>query len=213
MASSLPVFAPQTNRNQHGEPQRHRRATSSQTKEFILGGQATVSRSKAPGFRSANLSPTARQLPKRQRFLQLLVWPVVPVTIIGVPSCSASQLFRAPASAPRKKWSFSADFRPRSRSGHLPIASSSESRAKEWYERRPAGLGLDIARTVEAALSEAAMHPALCRQVGRRCRRTLLRRFPYTLVFMIHEGVFVEVACFHQHRDPKTLRDRVRTEA
>ena len=93
-----------------------------------------------------------------------------------------------------------------------PEAEAEMLEAKAWYERRSPGLGLEFARAVESALLAAARQPSLCRKAGGKCRRTLLRRFPYTLVFMIHEGTFVVVACFHQHRDPQILRHRMKAE-
>ena len=59
---------------------------------------------------------------------------------------------------------------------------------------------------------EAANFPSLCQRVGGRCRKSLVRRFPYTVVFMIFDDALVVVACFHQHRDPMILRERVKAE-
>ncbi len=94
-----------------------------------------------------------------------------------------------------------------------PEAEVEMLEAKGWYECRSPGLGVEFARAIESALSEAAQNPGLCRRVGSKCRKSLVRRFPYTVVFMIHGDSLVVVACFHQHRDPKILSERVRTEA
>ena len=50
MASSLPVFAPQTNRNQHGEPQRHRRATVFTRRTSSQAGRPLSREARPPAF-------------------------------------------------------------------------------------------------------------------------------------------------------------------
>ena len=93
-----------------------------------------------------------------------------------------------------------------------PEAETEMLEAKAWYEERSPGLGLEFARAVEAALMTGARHPESARKAGAGCRRVLLRRFPYTIIFLPLPDSIVVVACFHQHRDPNVLRERLRAE-
>lgn len=42
----------------------------------------------------------------------------------------------------------------------------------------------------------------------RQVRRALIRRFPYSVMYVVEEDVITIIACFHVKRDPKKWQNR-----
>lgn len=88
-------------------------------------------------------------------------------------------------------------------------AEAEVAEAFDWYEHRVPGLGshflaaLDAA--VESILSNPFQHPVLYRNT----RRTLLRRFPYQVLFLVEEDTITVMAVLHGARDPQRWQDRI----
>lgn len=80
--------------------------------------------------------------------------------------------------------------------------------AQAWYESRAAGLGLEFARSIDAAVASAARNPEAFAPVIGDCRRILLRRFPFSLVYRAQDGELLVLAVFHHRRDPTALVGR-----
>ena len=74
--------------------------------------------------------------------------------------------------------------------------------AQAWYEARAKGLGLEFARSVDAAVEAAARNPEAFVPVAMGWRRVLLRRFPFSMVYRVRGDEFLVVAVFHHRRDP-----------
>ena len=89
-----------------------------------------------------------------------------------------------------------------------PEARTELLEAQAWYESRGAGLGLEFARSVDAAISSASRKPSAFPQVSGDCRRTLLRKFPFSLVFRARGDELLVVAVFHHRRNPAELIQR-----
>ena len=90
-----------------------------------------------------------------------------------------------------------------------PEARAEALEAQAWYESRSPGLGLEFARALDAALASALRDPAAFVQVEGECRRVLLRKFPYSLVYRTGPSVFLVAAVFHHRRNPRLLVTRV----
>lgn len=84
-----------------------------------------------------------------------------------------------------------------------PEAEAELAEAVDWYEARGRGLGAEFLRSLDAALSHVQRHPALYPTVFRQARRAVLRRFPYSLIYVVHDGFIVIAACIHGRRDPR----------
>lgn len=80
--------------------------------------------------------------------------------------------------------------------------------AQAWYESRAAGLGLEFARAIDAAVASAVRNPEAYSLVASSCRRVLLRRFPFSLVYRVRGDELLVVAVFHHRRDPTVLAKR-----
>ena len=81
--------------------------------------------------------------------------------------------------------------------------------AARWYEARAPGLGSDFLRAVDVALAEIHRMPERFPEVYPRCRRALLRRFPYAVYFIPTPDLVSVVACLHARRDPRRWQERV----
>jgi toxin ParE1/3/4 len=89
-----------------------------------------------------------------------------------------------------------------------PQARDEALEARAWYEARAAGLGLEFARALDAAISAAVRDPDIFAPVTGDCRRVLLRRFPFSMVYRILGDEFLVIAVFHYRRDPSKLARR-----
>ena len=89
-----------------------------------------------------------------------------------------------------------------------PQARAEVLEAQTWYESRAVGLGLEFARVVDAAVSSAARNPEAFAYVAGTCRRVLLRKFPFSLVFRVRENELLVLAVFHHRRNPSELTQR-----
>ena len=89
-----------------------------------------------------------------------------------------------------------------------PEARTEVLEAQTWYESRATGLGLEFARAVEAAVASAVRNPEAFGIITSSCRRILLRRFPFSLIYRVRGNEFLVVAVFHHRRDPSKLAQR-----
>ena len=94
-----------------------------------------------------------------------------------------------------------AHFRPQARLEALE--------AKAWYEDRSPGLGLEFARSLDAAVQSALRMPLAFGQVEGSCRRIFMRRFPYSVVYRPESDGILVVAVFHHRRDQKVWTTRI----
>lgn len=90
-----------------------------------------------------------------------------------------------------------------------PDAEQDLTEAVDWYEQRGRGLGAAFLRSVEAALAFVQRYPKQNPVVLRAARRAVLRRFPYSLIYIESENEILILACFHGRRDPRRLSVRV----
>ena len=89
-----------------------------------------------------------------------------------------------------------------------PQARDEALEAQVWYESRAAGLGLEFARALDAAVAAAVRNPEVFTLVTGDCHRVLLRRFPFSMVYRILGDEFLVIAVFHHRRDPSKLASR-----
>jgi plasmid stabilization system protein ParE len=88
------------------------------------------------------------------------------------------------------------------------LARTDVRQARQWYEEQIAGLGLEFARAVDAAIEAIGERPEAFAQVYGEFRQCVMRRFPYTIFFRIHRDRIVVVAVHHQRRDPTSWQTR-----
>jgi len=74
--------------------------------------------------------------------------------------------------------------------------------AQDWYEDEAAGLGRRFREAIDALTERMSTNPLQFPVVYKNLRRALLRRFPYSLFFVIDDDTLLVIACFHASRDP-----------
>jgi plasmid stabilization system protein ParE len=80
--------------------------------------------------------------------------------------------------------------------------------AQDWYEGE-AGLGRRFREAVDAVTERMSANPLQFPVIQKNVRRALLRRFPYSLLFVIEEDALLVIACFHASRDPSHWQRRI----
>jgi len=86
--------------------------------------------------------------------------------------------------------------------------------AERWYERQRPGLGREFRSAIDEAMERLlkaprAGAPIVNIPVFIGARRILLKRFPYSIVFIEHDEDLWVVAFAHQHRRPGYWRERL----
>jgi len=90
-----------------------------------------------------------------------------------------------------------------------PEAELDIQEAFEWYEAQTSGLGSEFVRAVDACLSNIGRNPLAYPRIHQQARRTLLRRFPYGILYIFEQETIFVIACFHGKRAPKSWQDRL----
>jgi len=82
-------------------------------------------------------------------------------------------------------------------------------KAAEWYSKQSRGLGAEFVRVIDAAFAAIQSDPLQFPVIDRPIRRSVVRRFPYTIMFTADQDEIVVLAVFHVRRDPSRWKDRV----
>src|SRR5689334_14399375 len=89
----------------------------------------------------------------------------------------------------------------------LAEAEEETREAAHWYEQRRAGLGDAFLDALAQALAQVERNPRLHGVIpeapaARDVRRTLLRRFPYAVIYEIRDTEILVLAVAHTRRRP-----------
>lgn len=90
-----------------------------------------------------------------------------------------------------------------------PEARVEALEAQAWYEAHVPGLGSEFARALEASIESAARLPLAWPTVAGGCRRVLMRRFPFSIIFRSGAESVLVVAVFHHRREPGSWSSRI----
>jgi plasmid stabilization system protein ParE len=90
-----------------------------------------------------------------------------------------------------------------------PEAIADVGEAVEWYEAQRAGLGTEFLLELDAAIERAALDPEAYAVKHRDARRVLVRRFPYSVYYLIEPGAIEVFGVLHQHRVPRAWQSRL----
>lgn len=75
--------------------------------------------------------------------------------------------------------------------------------AFDWYEEQSVGLGFEFLRAIDACLSSVRRNPFAYTVVHEpNVRRSLVRRFPYALFYLVDDDAVVVIAVFNVKRPP-----------
>ena len=90
-----------------------------------------------------------------------------------------------------------------------PEAEAELLSAAQYFESHLENLGLDFLLAVRRAYERILEFPNSGRPFGRRLRRTLVRGFPYGLLYRVEPSRILIVAVAHLHRRPGYWRSRL----
>jgi toxin ParE1/3/4 len=82
--------------------------------------------------------------------------------------------------------------------------------AVQFYENRCVGLGLDFEKEIKAAIETIQQSPGRWPLHKDGTRRYLLHRFPYFVVYVLHQGHVWIVAFAHCRRKPQYWSGRTK---
>lgn len=80
--------------------------------------------------------------------------------------------------------------------------------AQDWYEGEATGLGRRFRAAIDAVVDRMSANPRQFPVVFKNVRRALLRRFPYSLFFVVEDQALIVIACLHASRDPSPWQRR-----
>ena len=72
----------------------------------------------------------------------------------------------------------------------------------EWYNNRKEGLGSDFLKEVEDTLKLIQSNPFLYSAIHKDIRRALVKKFPYSIFYLVEANKIIVLAVFHMSRKP-----------
>jgi plasmid stabilization system protein ParE len=81
-------------------------------------------------------------------------------------------------------------------------AAAELNEAAKYYEERVPGLGLLFLTALEEATEKVVANPEAFQLVGAEIRHKLLRRFPYSFLYVSESDRICVIAIAHQKRRP-----------
>jgi|SRR5215213_10974957 len=91
----------------------------------------------------------------------------------------------------------------------LSPAEEEMTEAALFYEEASDGLGSDFLDDVQRAIDRVIDYPHVGELIDSSIRRTLLHRFPFSLIYALEQNAIVIVAVAHHGRTPEYWRSRV----
>ncbi len=88
---------------------------------------------------------------------------------------------------------------------YAPEVADDLASARDWYESRSSGLGEDFLLMDYAAFSELSEFLEQCVVIYSHFRRALLRRFPYSVYYLVAQDAVTVYGVFHSSRDPQAI--------
>ncbi len=86
--------------------------------------------------------------------------------------------------------------------------------AQQWYETQRSGLGQEFRSAIDEAMERLLKAPLAASPIvnvpsSTSARRVLVKRFPYSIIFIDHDKDLWVVAFAHHHRRPGYWRGRL----
>jgi len=81
--------------------------------------------------------------------------------------------------------------------------------ASAYYEMQVHNLGVNYLDIIEEAITEISENPKTWPVVGQGIRRRLVRRFPFSILYIIDDNTIIIVAVMHQKQKPNYWIDRL----
>ena len=88
-----------------------------------------------------------------------------------------------------------------------PEAEEESNKAIDYYENIEPGLGYDFALEVYATIERAVRYPLAWTSLEGEIRRSLVKRFPYGVLYSSEANEFFIIAVMNLHREPRILAE------
>ena len=89
-----------------------------------------------------------------------------------------------------------------------PEARTDIADAFTWYEDQRTGLGSEFLAELARVLERIEEHPDAYAIVRGSTRRVLVRRFPYSVFYILDPDLVAVTAVMHGRRDPRRWQER-----
>ena len=91
----------------------------------------------------------------------------------------------------------------------LTVAQKEVDDTVQWFNERAEGKGLEFLDELDRAIRRIRKFPLAAFEIETEIRRTLIARFPYSVVYGIDNETIVVIAVAHSHRKPDYWMDRI----
>jgi len=91
----------------------------------------------------------------------------------------------------------------------LTVAQQEVDDKVQWFNERAEGKGLEFLDELDRAIRRMRKFPLAAFEIETEIRRTLIARFPYSVVYGIDNETIVVIAVAHSHRKPGYWIDRL----
>jgi plasmid stabilization system protein ParE len=91
----------------------------------------------------------------------------------------------------------------------LPEAENDLINAVTYYEDCQQSLGIDFTFEVDKAIARILEYPTAWTALSKNCRRCLLNRFPYGIIYSIEEKFILIISIMNLHRHPDYWKNRI----
>ncbi|MBE8190095.1 MAG: type II toxin-antitoxin system RelE/ParE family toxin [Candidatus Thioglobus sp.] len=89
-----------------------------------------------------------------------------------------------------------------------PEAEQDIENAAQWYEQQKSGLGYDFLAEIENITKIISQNVLGYEKIYRDLHRTVIRRFPFNLFYLVEENAIIIIAVIHGSRHPKNWKNR-----
>jgi plasmid stabilization system protein ParE len=95
----------------------------------------------------------------------------------------------------------------------LPVVWSNGAKAEfydaeRWYADISVHLAERFVQAVDDSLQNISQYPLRFTMIRKGKRRAFVRRFPYSLIYLVEDARIVVIACFHGKRNPRGWQGR-----
>lgn len=91
----------------------------------------------------------------------------------------------------------------------LTPAETEMMEAAAFYEMQVEKLGMNFIDIIETTVAEVAENPEIWPEIEKGIQRRLVRRFPYSILYAVHENKVIIVAVMHHKQKPRYWMGRL----
>ncbi|VAW76393.1 hypothetical protein MNBD_GAMMA12-2618 [hydrothermal vent metagenome] len=81
--------------------------------------------------------------------------------------------------------------------------------AFQWYQSQRLGLGFDFKLCVDEVLSALQRTPLIYKKVLKDVRRSVIKRFPFGVFYIVKDSNVIILAVVHARRNPAEWKGRI----